>query len=235
MVDTKGIFLHRFRNSMGIGIFVFYLYNRDRKATGMVSVIIVCHECDMPHVKKPLKEGETARCVRCGAVLYMKRRNSLDRTLALTLTASVLFVVANAYPFLEMKIEGRLKETTLLTGVAELIGQQMYGLALLVLFTSVVVPFLEIFGYLYILAPLKFGRTPRGLATVFRWIKTLQPWGMMEVFMLGILVALVKLAKMAEIIPGLALYAFMALIFAIAAMKASLDHDMVWGRLGFDT
>ena len=197
--------------------------------------VIACHECGLTHAKKPIAEGYMAKCVRCGAVLYVRRKNSLDRTLALSLSGLVLLIVANAFPFLAMEIEGQVKQTTLITGVRELIGQEMYGLGLLVMATSVLVPFLEVFGLLYILVPLKFGRVPWKLAPVFRFVLCIQPWGMMEVFMLGILVSLVKLAKLAEIVPGTALYAFMALIFVIAAMHASLDRDMVWQRLGFET
>ena len=197
--------------------------------------IIACHECGLTHVKRPISEGSTAKCVRCGAVLYARRKNSLNRTLALSLAGLVLLIVANALPFMTMEIEGQVKQTTLITGVRELVAQEMYGLGLLVMATSVLVPFLEVFGLLYILIPLKFGRVPWKLAPVFRIILRIQPWGMMEVFMLGILVSLVKLAKLAEIVPGTALYAFMALIFVIAAMHANLDRDMVWQRLGFET
>jgi paraquat-inducible protein A len=195
-------------------------------------MIIICHECDKPHQKWPIPEGATAKCSRCGAILYSSKRNSLERTLALTLAGLILFVIANTYPFLAMKIEGQIEQTTLITGVKELFGQKMYGVCLLVLLTSVVFPLFEICGLLYILIPMKFNRKAWRPAYVFRLINTLHPWAMMEVFMLGILVSLVKLAKMAEILPGLGLYAFMALIFMIAAVHASLDHDMIWSRFG---
>jgi paraquat-inducible protein A len=85
---------------------------------------------------------------------------------------------------------------------------------------------------LYVLVPLKLNRVPRNLALVYRFIRSLQPWGMMEVFMLGILVSYVKLAKMAKIIPGLAIYSFVVLIFVLAGAAASLDPRIVWDRLG---
>ena len=65
----------------------------------------------------------------------------------------------------------------------------------------------------------------------FRLVRGFKPWGMVEVFMLGILVAFVKLAKMANLIPGIALYAFLALIFVLAASAAALDPHIVWNRL----
>ena len=194
--------------------------------------MIACHECDLLHKIQPLPDGGAARCVRCDALLYYQKKDSLDRTLALTIAGLVLFIVANTFPFLAMKSGGLVRETTLITGIKGLYLQGMEALALLVLLTSILVPFVQIAGMLYVLVPLKVNRVPRNLALVYRFIRSLQPWGMMEVFMLGILVSYVKLGKMAKIVPGLAIYSFVVLIFVLAGAAASLDPRIVWDRLG---
>jgi len=194
--------------------------------------LIACHQCDLLHHVQPLKHGSVAQCMRCGAVLYRRKKNSLNRTLSLTTAGLILFVVANTYPFLAMKSEGLVQETTLIAGVKELYAQNMWGLAALVLLTTFLTPFIQLSGMLYVLLPLKFNRLPWRLPFIFRFLQSIQPWGMMEVFMLGILVAIVKLAKMASIIPGIALYSFAALILVLAGAMASLDPDIVWDRLG---
>jgi paraquat-inducible protein A len=198
----------------------------------MTKSLIACHECDLLHRVKPLPDGGAARCVRCDALLYYQKKDSLDRTLALTIAGLVLFIVANTIPFLAMKSGGLVRETTLITGIKGLYLQGMEALALLVLLTSILVPFLHIVGMLYVLVPLKVNRVPRNLALVYRFLRSLQPWGMMEVFMLGILVSYVKLGKMAKIVPGLAIYSFVVLIFVLAGAAASLDPRIVWDRLG---
>ena len=198
----------------------------------MTKSLIACHECDLLHKVQPLPEGGAARCVRCDALLYYQKKDSLDRTLSLTIAGLVLFIVANTFPFLAMKSGSIVRETTLITGVKGLYAQGMQSLALLVFLTSILVPFVHIVGMLYVLVPLKFNRVPRNLALVYRFIRSLQPWGMMEVFMLGILVSYVKLGKMAKIIPGLAIYSFVVLIFVLAGAAASLDPRIVWDRLG---
>lgn len=172
-----------------------------------------------------------SRCVRCGAVLHAKKRNSLDRSLSLTIAGLMLFVVSNSYPFLAMKSKGLVQEITLIQGATELYFQDMRILALLVFITCILVPLIQLSGMLYVLMPLKFNRLPWKLPVVFRFVRKLQPWGMMEVFMLGILVCVVKLAKMASIVPGIALYSFVALIFVLAGVAASLDPHMVWDRI----
>jgi len=193
--------------------------------------LIACHECDLLHQRQPLPPGGTARCVRCGAVLYRRKPNSLDRVLALTAAGLVLFIVANAYPFLTFRLEAQKQETTLITGVMELYAQGMWEVAGVVLLTSILLPLLEIVGMLYVLLPIKFNMRPWKLPLFFRLVRGFKPWGMMEVFMVGILVAFVKLSKMATIIPGIALYAFMILIFVLAASAAALDPHIVWNRV----
>jgi paraquat-inducible protein A len=195
-----------------------------------MSSLIACHDCDLIQRLPHISEAGTIECIRCGAVLHQKIRNSIERTLSLTLTGLVLFGLANAFPFLAFKIGAQVRQTTLLTGIQELYAQGMPELSVIVLLTTVLVPFAQMICMLYILLPLKFRRIPIKLPQVFRFIRHLQPWNMMEVFMLGILVSVVKLAKMAKIIPGVALFSFLALIFVMAAMTASLDSHLIWEK-----
>ena len=191
---------------------------------------IACHECDVIHRIKPLPAKEAAHCIRCGAVLYKHKPNSLERTLAFAIAGLILFILANSFPFLGLKIGSQVRETTLMTGIYELYVQGMQVIAILVLLTTVLVPFIQILCLLYILLPLKFHRLPKGLPRLFRFVNSVGPWGMMEVFMVGILVSLVKLAGMAKITPGISLYSFLALIFVLAAITVSLDSHLIWQK-----
>ncbi len=193
--------------------------------------LIACHECDLLHRLQPLPKGGVARCTRCRAVLTKHKENSLDRTLSLTIAGLILFVISNTYPFLSLTSEGLVRETTLISGLAGLYAQGMLGLALLVFLTTILVPLIQLSGMLYIMLPLKFNRLPWMLPIIFRFLQKIQPWGMMEVFMLGILVSVVKLVKLASIIPGIALYSFVGLIFVLAGIMASLDPHTVWSKL----
>lgn len=195
------------------------------------STMIACHECDLLYHLPPVPEGSKAVCGRCGALLYAHKKNSLDRTFALVISGLILLAAANLFPLLGMKSGGLIMETTLIQGVTTLYKQGMTWLSLLVLFTCVLAPLVQLGGLFYVLSPLKFNRVAPMTPAVFRFIRKLQPWSMMEVFMLGILVSIVKLAKMATIIPGLSLYAFAALIFVLAWAVASLDPHIVWEKI----
>ena len=191
---------------------------------------IACHECDLVHRVKSLPAKAAANCIRCGAVLYRNKPNSIERTLALTLAGLILFVLANSFPFLALRTESQLHQTTLITGIKELYQQNMEGLAILVFFTTILAPLVQLLGMLYVLLPLRYHRIPPKLAPVFRFVRGLQPWSMMEVFMLGILVSVVKLAKMAQIVPGISIFSFFALIVVLAAATVTLDTHEVWKR-----
>lgn len=194
-------------------------------------MLVACSDCDLLYRLRPVRPGEVVRCARCGALLHEGKRNSLERTLALVLAALVLYVLANVFPFLGLKEGGMVQETTLLSGVRELYRQEFWGVATLVLLTTLVVPLVEIVGLLYVLVPLQRGRVPWQLPRIYRLVRLVHPWGMLEVFMVGILVSVVKLARTAEIIPGVALYSFAALVLVLAGAMQTLDPHAVWSRV----
>ncbi len=203
----------------------------DEMETASAYSLVACHECDLLYRKPALREGERAKCFRCGAVLYRKKRDSLERTLTFSLTGLILFMVANGYPFMTFKLEGRIQESILFTGVMEFYLQGFWPLAVLVFAASIFFPLVKIVGTLYVLLPLKWNRQLWKSTGVFRFVTALTPWAMMEVYMLGVFVAYVKLIDLARIELGVALYAFSALIVVQAAAGAALDHEEIWGRL----
>jgi paraquat-inducible protein A len=193
--------------------------------------LLACHECDLLQREAVLAPGGTAHCPRCGAVLYRNTPDGLDRTLAYALGAAVLFLVANAFPIVGLDAQGNRTSTTLFGTVRALYDSDMASVAALVFVTTILMPALNIGALLYMLLPLKLGRVPRGLPAVFRLVDAVRPWGMVEVFMLGTLVALTKLAALASVVPGIALWSFGALMFLVAAAAASFDSHALWARV----
>jgi paraquat-inducible protein A len=191
---------------------------------------VACHDCDLLHRLGEIPEGAAARCRRCGGLLRKRQPRSIERTLALVMGAAVLFVVANSFPFLSFDMKGQETQTTLVTGVVDLWRQDQPELAGLVLLTIFLAPLLQIALLLYVLAPLHWNRVPWQMPRAFRLLRRVQPWSMMEVFMLGILVAIVKLMDMAQIVFGLSLWAFVLLFLLISGAVASFDPDTVWER-----
>ncbi len=194
-------------------------------------ILIACHECDLLHRVHPLRYGERAKCSRCGAALYAKKRDSFEHTITLALTSLIFFTVANAFPFMTFELHGRVQESLLSTGVWEFFERGMWELGLLVLAASILFPCLKILGMLYVLVPLELNRRLGKAALVFRMVEHFKTWAMMDVYLLGVIVAVVKLADLAVLVPGVAIYSFVGLIIALAAADSALDPHAVWEKM----
>jgi len=194
-------------------------------------LLMSCHECGLLHRVKPLPHGAKATCSRCRFVFYRNKRNGNDRTIALNISALIFFILANVYPFMTFKLEGREQVNTLISGVIEFYQRDLWFLAILVLGVTILVPLLKILASLYVLIPIKFNRKAKGAITVFRCVEILHPWSMIEVYLLGVLVAIVKLSDIATIDFGPALYCFSVLILLMVAADASLEPHDVWEKL----
>lgn len=197
----------------------------------MTAPLTACHECDLLQHETILREGETARCARCGAVLYRKRRDSLNRALAFSTGAAVLFVLANTFPLVALQVKGELIQTTLIGASRAIYADDMRTLGAVVFITTVAAPLIQLLALLGLLVPLRFERVPWRAAELFRLMRSVAPWGMVEVLMLGVLVALVKLAHMAEVIPGIAMWSVAALVVLLAAAVATFDAREMWAKL----
>jgi paraquat-inducible protein A len=193
--------------------------------------LIACHECDLLQREVAVPPGGVLLCRRCHAELYRNRADSLERSLAFSLAAVVLFVVSNLYPIVGLSVSGTVVETTLLGAVRVLYLDGMWPIAGLVFATTFLMPVVQTVSMLWILLPLLFDRAPWGAAFVFRVCHLAEPWGMTEVLILGLLVALVKLAHIASVVVGTALWSFGALMLILAAAGAAFDTRQLWLRI----
>jgi paraquat-inducible protein A len=196
-----------------------------------MSALIACHECDLLQREVALPPSGTARCIRCKAFLYRDHPHGVDRALAFATAAAILFVVANSFPLVGLEVNGELIETTLFGAARSLYADGMRTLGAVVLVTTVVAPLIELIAILSLLLPLRLGRRSAYSARLFRALRAIQPWRMVEVMMLGVLVALVKLAHMAAVIPGIAMWALAGVVVLLAACLSSFDPRMVWAQV----
>jgi paraquat-inducible protein A len=192
--------------------------------------LVACHECDLLQRESALPPGGVLRCCRCRAELCRAYEKNVDRPLALTLASIVLFLIGNAFPIVGLTVNGDLVQTTLLGSVRILYRDGMWPIAGLVLATTFLMPLLQMASMAYLLVPLQFRRLPYRYALVFRLLHLARPWGMTEVLILGMLVALVKLAHIASVVPGVALWAFGALMLLLVAANSAFDPRALWRR-----
>lgn len=192
---------------------------------------VACHFCDTLHDAAAVPEGTAARCKRCGVVLYQNRPASLVRVTAFSLTALILMGIVNLFPFLTMEANGIKTELSLFRASRELIREGSSTIGWCVAMFTIVAPLVMAGGMLYVCGPLLRGRAAPGARHVARWLGHTEPWNMIEVFLLGVLVSLMKLGKMADLYFGVGFWAFAALMVCMAAAVAGIDRNELWDRL----
>jgi len=200
--------------------------------------MIACPECDaLQEEPKRLPSGASLDCWRCKCVLRRDSGKSTSYTFALIVTGALLFLVGNAMPLVSLEAGGNATTTTLLGAVIHLWGQNLQLVAALVFITIILAPAFDLAVMIYLLLGiLRFdaGHTetmPPGSGPLLRVLHLVRPWGMLEVFMLGALVSVVKLGQMAAVVPGAALYSIGALILILAAANTAFNPRDVWKRL----
>ena len=193
--------------------------------------LVACPDCDLVQRRPDLAADEAARCPRCDRELWRRRRDSLDRTLALAIAAALLYVVANSVPMLGLSAVGHQASTTVFGGARHLWHDGRQIVALLVLFTAIVAPALQIGFMLVVALAARRPRVPHWVGTLLRHHPTACTWSTIEVMMLGVLVALIKIADYATVVPGLAMYVLGVLVFLLAAMQSAFDPREVWARI----
>lgn len=189
---------------------------------------VECNDCGLRQKRADLGPGQLACCAGCGVELYQERPGGVQAALALTITSLMLLAVSNLTDFMTFEFEGRSQGNRIITGVIELARHGYWPLGALIFFASVVAPLLYLSGMIFILLPVQLGRSPRYLAPLFRRLKALRPWSMLEVYLLGIFVAVIKLDQLASIELGTAFWAYVVLIFVSAASYSVLDERQVW-------
>lgn len=193
-----------------------------------VASMIVCPACDLVHRLDAVRDAARVRCVRCRAELYRTGSRSIDTAVALALTACVLLAISNVFPLVSLELNGSLRHTTLL-GAAFALYQQGYApIAALVILTTVLIPSFNVAALLYVLLPLRRNARAPAQNQAFRALVRLRPWAMPEVFMLGALVALVKLSALAQVMPGIALFSYGALMVTLSALAAVTPTQQFW-------
>lgn len=190
--------------------------------------LLACPQCDLLQQGVALAPGSRAHCARCDAPLGKAPPTSYDLTLALAITGLVMLLIAHLNPVFGIEVQGHAQSSSLWHASVTLYEKDAWLLSILVVLTTLVFPALELLALCYLLVPLRLGHRPAGLPQVLRLMQAVKPWVMVEVFMLGVLIAVVKLAGLADILPGAGLWSFAAVMLLLAGAAASFDHQGIW-------
>lgn len=195
--------------------------------------LVACLDCDLVQRLPELRSIGAAECLRCGRTLRVRRSDSLDRTLALTAAAASLYFLANSVPMLGLSAAGNQASTTVFGGAVQLWHDHQKMVSALVFFTAIVAPALQISLTGAVVLGAMRNPAPRWVGGLLAHLPGTKTWTMVEVMMLGTLVALMKIADYATVIPGVALFSLGGLIVVLAAMHVVFDPMEVWERVSW--
>ena len=194
---------------------------------------IACHECDLLQVLPELPAGGKASCSRCGCTLATRPADPVERPLALAIAALLVLVVANTAPLMGLSAVGRHASTTIIGGAYEMWLEGQEVTAVIVAFCSVIAPAGYLLFLLVVLLAVRRPPAPGWVGGMLRWAERTQPWAMTEVMMLGIMVALVKIADLAKVEAGIGMYAVGVLMLLFPAILSSVDTEELWARMAW--
>jgi len=190
--------------------------------------IVCCHECDEIVAIKDTNRVGRFKCPVCGSLLFRHKKSMTEKMYALSIAALILFGATNYFPFLSFEVLGNLSHANFFTSVIYLVKEQEYLLGLAILMTTIVIPFFRIVLFLILFAPLYHKHIPSYAKSVLKFLEFSTPWGMLDVFLIGVFVSLVKLVKMGSIIAGTSVWAFGVLVFVLAAMQVTFNPHQIW-------
>lgn len=189
--------------------------------------LVICAYCDVVHRRVEVTRRTAACCCRCGSPLYRGAGLSVDTTLSLALTGLVLLVLANIYPLMSISLAGRSNAVTLFDAVATLQHDGLPGAGLLVAVTALLAPVLQLLALVYVSLALRLQHRPRAFLAAMHALRHLGTWSMVEVLLLGVLVAVVKLSGMASIAPDIGTWMLGLLTMTLTLLCAD-DRRSLW-------
>jgi len=194
--------------------------------------LVCCPVCDALHRIEDIEDDTRVRCVRCSTVIAVGRPEAILRIVVLASTALILMTIVVFYPFLELRNGVFTSKASVFQTVMSFSEGVMAPLSIAVAFFVIVLPVARLVALLWALFPLSIGLRPLpGAQLMLRWAEILKPWAMAEIFMVGVAVALIKLADLATLSMGPAFWSFAAIVFITALKDTQMSKHSIWTAL----
>ena len=193
--------------------------------------LIACLQCDALYDKPRLKQGQSAKCIRCGSTLEERKVDSIERSFNWSLAGVLFMLPAILLPIMGVSLAGQFHQASLFDCILVLIDRGFFMIACLVFLFAIAVPVVRLVGALYLSYHFKFNRLKPSLLSFFRAYHHLDNWAMLNVFMLGIIVSMYKLLDDTDLTVNLGLLSFILWLISSTMAASSLDQDYIWDKL----
>lgn len=188
--------------------------------------LVACRQCGR------VWPGDSTRCLRCGSALISRDDHSLQRVWAWWIAGAMAYVPANLYPMLETRMLFHTEGSTIIGGAIEIAGHGAYGIAIVILSASVMIPLAKFFAIAYLALSVRHGArmSASSRQKIFEVVELIGRWSMIDVFVVAILASLVQLNVAVSIKPGMASLAFAISVICTMLSALSFDSRLIWDR-----
>ncbi len=193
--------------------------------------LLLCPNCDLAIKPQPVKPGNVLICPRCATPILAPVNNSIEKTLALSLTGLILFIPAIFMPLLTFDVIGLESSGSIFDSAIALLSSGFYFTGLAVLLTSIIIPITKLSILFVVSFQLYVNSATKITALLFRFYKHIDEWGMLEVYMIGILVTIIKMLHLAKIHYDIGFFCFIALLIATISSSLFLDSNHFWEKI----
>lgn len=190
--------------------------------------LVTCETCGLIQEIQHVPEGSVIKCARCHFQIWRRMPDSRERTLLFSIAAGILYFPSNLYPIVSAEYQGHIIHTTIFQGIASLWQQGQYFIGGLVFCTSILTPALKIIGLIFISLTLNWKKWKRSRTWVYKIVRFVDPWNMLEVFLLAICVSMVEIGEIATIHPGRGVFSFAAVVVLTLLATLSFDSRLLW-------
>ena len=202
-----------------------------QEQTALEASCASCHDCGLL-TRVPRGGAHGMHCPRCGAALHLRKPRSLERTWALVIAAAICYLPANLFPVMTVTSLGKAQSDTIMSGVIYFVSHGDWPLAVVIFTASVFVPLMKlaILTFLLISVQLRSSWRPVERTRMYRLTELIGRWSMVDIYVITILVALVRLGNLAtiEAAPGAVFFGAVVVITIFAA--ESFDPRIIWDR-----
>ncbi len=202
-----------------------------RAVKGVRKNITVCPDCDLLLEVSPPRPGYKITCPRCGCILAAPVKDSVEKTMALSLTGLFLFPPAIFLPLLTLDILGLESTGSIYASAKAMVESGFWFTGIAVFVTSILVPFIKLLLLFLVSLQVRLGRSDASTVFMFKTYSRLDEWGMLEVYMIGILVTIIKLLHMAKIEYDMGFFCFIGLLSATLLSSSFLDENYYWNEI----
>jgi paraquat-inducible protein A len=190
--------------------------------------VVACETCGLVQEVDHVPRGKVVKCARCNFQIFHRRVDSQSRTLAFSLAAAILYFPSNLYPIVTAEYQGQFVQTTIFQGIKSLWQGEQYFIAGLVFCTSMFTPALKIMGLIFISLTTDWQSFRKTRAWIYRVIRIIDPWNMLEVFLLAICVSMVEMGEVATVHPGRGVFSFAAVVVLTLFATLTFDPRLLW-------